>query len=96
MVIKVSCGARVIAIAIMTTLVRLSFGHAITLRDCLLLPNGHKNIISISLLLKEIYEFYFKNNVYYIYYCNQLVGTSLMNDSYYLNIDDSTMTKYHF
>lgn len=51
--------------------------------------NGLKNIVSLSLLIKENHEFFFINNASYIYFCNKLVGTkSLVSGVYYLNMND--------
>lgn len=70
---------------IRNTSIRLSSSHVLVLIDCLLLPNGHENIMSIPLLVKENNEFSSRNNVYDIYYKNKLVGTnSLVNDLDYL------------
>jgi len=62
-VLKVANGARVAATTIGIVSLILSHGHSLVLNDCLCEPGVFKNIISIPILVKENYEFSFKNNV---------------------------------
>lgn len=78
--IKVGNGASVAASAIGTALVKLLYDHTLGLKDYLLLLNELKYIVSMSLLVKEVDEFFFRNNMCQIYYHNKLVCiASLVN-----------------
>lgn len=77
-----------VATIIGIALLKLSSSHVLGLKDYPLLPNELKNIVSIPLLVKEGYEFSFRDNNHQICYCNKLVGTaSLVNGLYYLNLN---------
>ena len=62
-VLKVTNETRVAATTIGIVSLILSHGHSLVLNDCLCEPGVFKNIISIPILVKENYEFSFKNNV---------------------------------
>lgn len=82
--IEVGNGETISATVISTALIKISSGHILGLSDCLLLPNGLKNIVSTPLLVKEGYEFSFRDNKHQIYYHNKLVSIALLvNGLYY-------------
>ena len=87
--IKVKSRASVAVTHIGYTYIILFIGHVLELNDCLVIPNGLKNIISVQLLCNNNYSFKFGNKECLIYLRNKLVGTSsLLNGLYYLNMND--------
>ena len=85
--LKVANGANVAATAISTITLFLSQGCNFILNDCLCVPAAFRNIISILVLVKENYEFSFRNDICDIYFGNKLIATrNLVNDLYILNV----------
>ena len=68
-----SNGASVAAKAIELTSIDL-YDHDFLLDNVLYVPNALEDIILVSSLTRKNYVFHFKNNVYNIYFGNEMVG----------------------
>ena len=85
--INVGSGHCVMAIYMRSTSIHLYSGHVLVLEDCLVLPNGLKNIVFVPVLVRKGYVLKFGEPIYNIYLGNELVGNAyLFNRSYYLNV----------
>jgi hypothetical protein len=62
----------------------LADGFTILLRDVLYVPSLHTNLISVSCLDKDHYEFYFGEGKCAIWFNNAYVGVSLLHNKIYL------------
>ena len=69
MTLKLENGASVAAKAIGFTSIDL-YNHVLLLEDVLYVPNAYKNIVSISSLTRNGYEFIFCRDVYKIHFGN--------------------------
>ena len=88
--LRVGNGAMVAASAIGTFFLKMTSGHVISLNDCLFVPSAVRNIVSISCLCKDNYEFYFRNKICNIYHENKYVAHgTLDNDLYVLNMKEN-------
>lgn len=57
---------------------------------CLFVPCTLRNVVSISCLYKDNYEFYFRNKICNIYHDNKYIAHgTLHNDIYVLNIKEN-------
>ena len=80
----------VAALAIRTFFLKMTSGHVIRLNDCLFVHFAVRNIVSISCLYKDNYEFYFRNKICKIYHENKYVAQgTLDNDLYVLNMKEN-------
>ena len=87
MIINMGSGHSVTATHVGNTSITLMSEHSITLDNCLILPNGLKNIVSIPVLVRKRYLFTFNDNGCDIYFRNKNVGSaSLANGLYYINV----------
>ena len=83
-------GARVAAVTIESYPLRLSLGPSLLLKDCYYIPVASRNLISISVLAQNNYNFYFNKDMCSIYFRNKIIAyTFLINDLYHLHMDMS-------
>ena len=83
--LKLGNGASVAAKAMGSTSIDL-FDHILLLEDVLYVPNAYKNIVSISSLTRNGYEFLFKRDVCNIYFGSNIIGMGyLIHGLYYVD-----------
>ena len=89
-ILYVGNGALVEPLAIGIAFITLNFGHVLTLKDCLYLPNVFRNVVSISRLVRDSYELSFTSNICHIHYGNDVFGVGIMvNGIYILELHES-------
>ena len=60
------------------------------------MPVASRNLISISMLVQDNYNFYFNKDMYSIYFGNKLVARAFLIDGlYYLHTDASVNINEH-
>ena len=80
--------AKVDAVAVGTSLLRLSSDFCLKLRDCYCVPNASRNLISISCFAQDDYEISFNKNHCTIYFGNKMIARGhLINSLYHLHVD---------
>ncbi|KAL6547443.1 hypothetical protein OROMI_023164 [Orobanche minor] len=89
--VTVGSGHSVEASDIGSLMLDLESGFIPTLDDVLVLPKGHKNIVSIPVMDRKGFHFFIGDGSCRIYFRNKLVGTAtLLNGSYHLNLKNKT------
>ena len=78
--LRVGNRAMIVASAIGTFFFKMSSRHVISLNDCLFVPSAVRNIVSISCLCKDNYEFYFRNKICKIYHENKYVAHGTLDN----------------
>lgn len=74
--------AMVIASAIRTFFLKMPSGHVIS--DCLFVLSTVRNIVSVSCLCKDNYEFYFRNEIRNIYHKNKYIAHGTLDNDLYV------------
>ena len=86
-------GATVAAIAIGTCRVLLPSEHVIVLSNCLYYERSARNIISVSRLIKENYEFSFINDMCSILHNRKVIGsTKLTNGLFTIDVSGNVIS----
>ena len=90
MILRVGNGTKVAAVAIDTYPLRLPSKFNLVLRDCYYVLATSKNLISISVLAQDGYNFNFNKDYCFIYFKNKVVaGRFLIDSLYHLHVDIS-------
>ncbi len=90
--LRIGNGATVIALAIGSKSLYLS-EHVLYLDHVLYVPDAFKNIISISSLTTNEYEFQFMNDVFNVHFRNKIIGLGYLYDAlYYLDNNNQYKT----
>ena len=88
--LRIGNEARVAAVTIGTYSLRLSLGVNLILKDCYYVLVVSRNLIFISVLARDIYNFHFNKDMCSIYFKNKVVARAFLNDGiYHLHIDAS-------
>ena len=88
--LRVGNGARVAALAVGTYEIALPSGLILNLNNCYYVPVMSRNIISVSVLDNDGFNFIIKNNNFSIYYQDLYYADAyLSNGLYLLNLDES-------
>ena len=72
--LRVGNGVRVAAVAARTYPLRLSLEFSLFLKDYYFIPVASRNLISISVLAQDNYNFHFNKDMYSIYFRNKIVA----------------------
>ena len=92
--LQIGNGAKVAAVSIGTYHLRLPLEISLILKDCYFVPVASKNLISISILVQDNYNFYFNKDICIIYFENKVVACAfLINGLYHLYMDASVNIK---
>ena len=76
--------------AVGTYPLRLPLRLSLILKDCYYVPLTSRNLISISVLAQDNYNFYFNKDICIIYFENKVIARAFLIDSlYHLHIDAS-------
>ena len=87
---RVSNKIRVAAVAIGIYPLWLPLGYTLLLKDCYYVPITNKNLIFISVLAQDNYNFYFNKDICAIYFENKVVAHAFLIDGlYHLHMDVS-------
>ena len=88
MTLRISNGAKVTTEVVGTYPLRLLSGFRLDLKDCYFVSITIQNLIFVSVLAQDGFDFNFNKNFYSIYLWNKLVTHDLLMDSlYHLHID---------
>ena len=88
-ILRVGNGARVATIAV-GTYSSLSLRFSLILKDCYYVSIASKNLISVSVLVQDNYNFYFNKDLCIIYFENKVIACIfLINRLYHLYMDAS-------
>jgi hypothetical protein len=82
--IEVANGVQADIEAIGDISLELADGFTILLRDVLFISSLHRNLISVSHLDKDSYEYYFAHGKCVIWFKHACVGIALLHDEIYL------------
>ena len=83
-------GVRIAVVVVIIYSLRLLLGLSLLLKDCYYVPVASKNLISISVLAQDNYNFYFNKDMYSIYFKNKIITHAfLIDDLYHLHMDVS-------
>ena len=82
--LRLDNGAKVAALAVGTTRLKLQTGEIMELHECHFVPSIIKNIISISCLTKNDFSLSLENNSCSIYHGNKLFASANMLNGLYL------------
>ena len=83
MILHVDNGVRVVAITVGIYPLRLPLGFRLSLKDCYCISIASRNLISVSMLAKDGFEFNFNKDFCNIYLRNKLIVRALLVDSLY-------------
>ena len=90
--LRIGNRARVIAVAIGTYPLCLPLGYKLLLKDYYCVSIASRNLIFISVLAHDNYNFYFNKDMYVIYFENKIITrTFLIDGLYHLYMDASVM-----
>ena len=90
MILHISNGAKVAAVTIGTYPLQLSIGFRLVLKDYYYIFVASRNLIFVSILAQDRFEFNFNKIFYNIYLRNKLIVRALLIDSlYHLHVDAS-------
>ena len=88
MILRIGNGAKVTAEAIGTYPLQLSSEFRLNLKDCYFILIASQNLIFVSVLAQDNFDFNFNKNFDFIYLRNKLIAYDLLIDSlYHLYID---------
>ena len=89
-ILHVGNGARVVVVAVGTYSLKLSLGLSLILKDCYYILLASKNLISISVLVQDNYNFYFNKKLCTVYFENKIIAHIFLIDGlYHLHVDAS-------
>ena len=88
--LRIGNGARVTVVTVGIYPLQLSLGISLILKDCYFVSVASRNLISISVLAQDNYNFYFNKDMCIIYFRNKIVTRAFLIDGlYHLHVDAS-------
>ena len=83
MILWIDNGAKIAVEVVGTYLLRLLSEFRLDLKDCYFIPVASRNLISISVLARDGFEFNFNKDFCFIYLQHKLIAHDLLIDSLY-------------